>query len=89
MRATRVLVLHAWWGLNDALRAFCDRLAGAGFVAFAPDLYHGAVADTIEGAEALGGALDAELVCGRRPKSRDAAVFLLELRGPGPTAASR
>ncbi|MCX6050730.1 MAG: dienelactone hydrolase family protein [Chloroflexi bacterium] len=54
-----VLVLHAWWGLNDTIKAFCTRLADAGFVAFAPDLYHGEVTDTIAGAEALGGALDA------------------------------
>lgn len=54
-----VLVLHAWWGLNDTIKAFCARLAGSGFVAFAPDLYHGQVADTIPGAEALGQALDA------------------------------
>ena len=54
-----VLVFHAWWGLNDTLRAFCTRLAGAGYLAFAPDLYHGKVADTIEGAEALAGELDA------------------------------
>jgi carboxymethylenebutenolidase len=54
-----VLVLHAWWGLNDTIRAVCRRLADAGFVAFAPDLYHGKVADTIADAEALGSALDA------------------------------
>jgi carboxymethylenebutenolidase len=54
-----VLVLHAWWGLNDTMKAFCTRLAESGFVAFAPDLYHGKVADTIAGAEALGEALDA------------------------------
>ncbi len=54
-----VLVLHAWWGLNDTMKAFCDRLAGSGFVAFAPDLYHGQVADTVAGAEELGAALDA------------------------------
>jgi carboxymethylenebutenolidase len=36
-----VLVLHAWWGLNDTMRAVCTRLAEAGLVAFAPDLYHG------------------------------------------------
>ena len=53
------LVLHAWWGLNDTMRAVCTRLANAGFVAFAPDLYHGKVADTIADAEALGKALDA------------------------------
>jgi carboxymethylenebutenolidase len=54
-----VLVLHAWWGLNDTMKGFCTQLAEAGFVAFAPDLYHGKVADTIAGAEALGSALDA------------------------------
>jgi len=53
-----VLVLHAWWGLNDTIKAFCTRLAESGFVAFAPDLYHGKVADTIPDAEALGKALD-------------------------------
>jgi carboxymethylenebutenolidase len=41
------------------MKAFCTRLAEAGFVAFAPDLYHGQVADTIAGAETLGQALDA------------------------------
>jgi carboxymethylenebutenolidase len=53
------LVLHAWWGLNDTIKTFCTQLAEQGFVAFAPDLYHGQVADTITGAEALGQALDA------------------------------
>lgn len=54
-----VLVLHAWWGLNDTIKAFCKRLAEAGFVAFAPDLYHGKVAGTIAEAEILGGEIDA------------------------------
>jgi carboxymethylenebutenolidase len=54
-----VLVLHAWWGLNDTIKSVCNRLADAGYVAFAPDLYHGALADTVERAEELGSALDA------------------------------
>jgi carboxymethylenebutenolidase len=48
-----VLVLHAWWGLSSDVRAFCDRLAGSGFVAFAPDMFHGKTASTPEEAEAL------------------------------------
>jgi carboxymethylenebutenolidase len=55
-----VLVLHPWWGLNDTIRDFCDRLSDAGFTAFAPDLYHGRLAVTIPEAEALSGALDGE-----------------------------
>jgi carboxymethylenebutenolidase len=55
-----VLVLHAWWGLNDTMKAVCTRLAEAGFVAFAPDLYHGQLADNIADAETLGRALDAK-----------------------------
>src|SRR5512141_401263 len=57
-----VLVLHAWWGLNDTMKAICTRLADAGFVAFAPDLYHGKIADTIAAAEGLAQALGANHV---------------------------
>lgn len=53
-------MLHAWWGLNDTIKALCTRLAENGFTAFAPDLYHGKVADTIPAAEALGRELDAD-----------------------------
>lgn len=52
-----VLVLHAWWGLNETVKAFYNRLAETGFVVFAPDLYHGQVADTIAQAEELGSVL--------------------------------
>jgi carboxymethylenebutenolidase len=36
-----VVVLQEWWGLDDHIRSVCDRLAADGFVALAPDLYHG------------------------------------------------
>ena len=55
-----VLVLHAWWGLNDTTRAFCEQLAKSGFVAFAPDLYHGKVTNNITDAETLSSELDAD-----------------------------
>jgi carboxymethylenebutenolidase len=48
-----VLVLHAWWGLNDFFKDFCQRLAHEGFVALAPDLYHGKTATTISEAKQL------------------------------------
>lgn len=48
-----VLVLHAWWGLNDFFKSLCDRLAAQGFVAFAPDVHHGKLATTVDEAESL------------------------------------
>lgn len=75
-----VLVLHAWWGLNDTMKAFCTRLAESGFVAFAPDLYHGKVADTIPDAETLGKALDANHLQAEADLA-EAALFLNERAG--------
>jgi carboxymethylenebutenolidase len=56
-----VVVLHAWWGLTDVFKQVCDRLAEAGFVALAPDLYHGKTTASVEEAEALGAALDQDV----------------------------
>jgi carboxymethylenebutenolidase len=53
-----VVVLHAWWGLTEPFRQVCDRLAAAGFVALAPDLYRGKTTATVEEAKVLGAALD-------------------------------
>jgi carboxymethylenebutenolidase len=39
-----VLVLQEWWGLDSGIKEMADRLAAAGFVALAPDLYHGELA---------------------------------------------
>src|SRR5437870_12972109 len=55
-----LLVLHAWGGLNDVFKGLCDRLATAGFVAFAPDLYQGEPASTRDGADNLMSNLDQE-----------------------------
>ena len=56
--APGVVVFHAWWGLNDDVLAYADRLAAAGFAVVAPDLFGGQVASTVEGAEQLAGAAD-------------------------------
>ena len=75
-----VLILHAWWGLNDTIKAFCTRLAEAGFVAFAPDLYHGKVAEDIADAEALGKALDTNHLQAKA-EIVDATMFLNKRAG--------
>ncbi len=79
-KGSAVMVLHAWWGLNDTIKAFCNRLAEAGFVVFAPDLYHGQVTDQIAEAETLGAALD-ERVNQARAEIVDAVAFLKEQAG--------
>jgi carboxymethylenebutenolidase len=48
-----VIVLHAWWGLNEVFKNLCDRLAAEGFVAFAPDLNEGRIAQTVAEAEQI------------------------------------
>lgn len=40
-RAPAVVLIQEWWGLNDHIRSLLRRLAHEGFVALAPDLYHG------------------------------------------------
>lgn len=36
-----VIVIQEWWGLVPHIMDVCDRFAREGFVALAPDLYHG------------------------------------------------
>ena len=36
-----IVVIQEWWGLVPQIKGVCDRLANEGFVALAPDLYHG------------------------------------------------
>jgi carboxymethylenebutenolidase len=47
-----VLLLHPWWGLNQAIRDLADRLAGDGFTVIAPDMFAGKVLTTKDDAEA-------------------------------------
>ena len=48
-----VIMIHEWWGLDDNLRAKADRLAGAGYIVFAVDLFGGKTATTPSEARAL------------------------------------
>lgn len=46
-----VVVMQEWWGVDEHIRDVCDRFAAEGFVALAPDLYHGETTDQPSEAE--------------------------------------
>jgi carboxymethylenebutenolidase len=81
--APGVLVIQEWWGLVPHIKDVADRLAGAGFAALAPDLYHGE--ETAEPDEA--GKLMMALQLDRAARDMSGAVdFLLGhpgVRGDG------
>jgi carboxymethylenebutenolidase len=53
-----LVVIQEWWGLNDHIKDVADRFAAEGFVALAPDLYHGEVVDEPDEAGKVMMALD-------------------------------
>lgn len=57
-RAPAVIVIHEWWGVNDQIKSMLKSWAALGFVAVAPDLYHGKVVP-IGQADAAGAAMKA------------------------------
>lgn len=48
-----VIVIHEWWGLNENVMHWADRLANEGYAALAVDLYHGKVTKQPDEAMAL------------------------------------
>ena len=48
-----VLVIQEWWGLVPHIKHVCDRFADEGFVALAPDMFHGQTASEPDGAGKL------------------------------------
>ena len=48
-----IVVIQEWWGLNDWVKEQADRFAAKGYVAFAPDLYRGKVANDMNTAHEL------------------------------------
>ena len=48
-----VIIIQEWWGLVDHITDVADRFAAAGFVALAPDLYHGQAASEPDTAKKL------------------------------------
>ena len=71
-----VIVLQEWWGLVDHIKDVVDRFAEQGFVALAPDLYHGEVASSPTDAQKLAMALD---IANVEKDLRGAVDYLLSL----------
>ena len=44
-----VIVIQEWWGLDAQTESIADRFASLGYLAFAPDLYHGELAQLGDG----------------------------------------
>jgi carboxymethylenebutenolidase len=51
--APGIVVIQEWWGVDEHIRELTRRFAREGFLALAPDLYHGRVTDKPEEAMAL------------------------------------
>ncbi len=47
-RGPGIIVVQEWWGLDSGTKEMADRFAAEGFVALAPDLYHGELAEHTE-----------------------------------------
>ena len=55
-----LVVIQEWWGLVPHIQDVCDRFAAEGFVALAPDLFHGETASEPDEAGKLMMALNVE-----------------------------
>jgi carboxymethylenebutenolidase len=47
-----LIVIQEWWGLDFQTKSIADRFAAIGYLAFAPDLYHGELAKLGDGQKA-------------------------------------
>ncbi len=47
-----LIVIQEWWGLDRQTKSIADRFAALGYLAFAPDLYHGELASLGDGKKA-------------------------------------
>lgn len=74
-----VIVIQEWWGLDSGIKEMADRLGAAGFVALAPDLYHGELAGHTEMDKA--GELMTSLPADRAARDMSGAVDFLAEHG--------
>ncbi|RJQ07729.1 MAG: dienelactone hydrolase family protein [Dehalococcoidia bacterium] len=73
-----LIVIQEWWGLTDDIKAIADRYAAEGYLAFAPDLYHGKVAGEPDEARKYAMAMEREVAS----REIDAGIgWLKDVRG--------
>ena len=70
-----LIVLQEWWGVDDHIRDVCQRFAAEGFVALAPDLFHGETTDQPDEAQQKMMALNMEEA---EKEMRGAVDYVLE-----------
>ncbi len=63
-RGPGVVVIQEWWGLVPHIKGVADRFADAGFLALAPDLYHGKSTKSPDEAGKLMMALNIDVAAG-------------------------
>lgn len=73
-----LVVIQEWWGLNPDIKSIADRYAAEGFLALAPDMYHGDLATEPDEARKYAMGLDRDLAA----REIDAAIrWLKESKG--------
>lgn len=69
-----MIVIQEWWGLNDDIKEIADRYASQGYLALAPDMYHGVVTEEPDEARKMAMALERDLAA----QEIDAAIAWLK-----------
>src|SRR5678815_4727781 len=80
-----LVLVHEWWGLNDAIRGIAERFAATGFLALAVDLYGGAVTSDEAEASALANKLETRAA----RSGRGSAPWRGRSRGTRPSGCRR
>lgn len=78
-----VIVIQEWWGLVPQIEHVADRFAGAGFVALAPDLYHGQTTKSPDEAGKLMMSLRVDEAARDLAAAIDYLAALRDVVGPG------
>jgi carboxymethylenebutenolidase len=69
-----LVVIQEWWGLTPDIKEIADRYAVEGYLAFAPDLYHGQKTDEPDEARKLAMSMERDLAA----REIDAAIAWLK-----------